>query len=224
MSGSGSHSARDASDVDRPRWGEVAAVVATGVLHLVCKPLGLQGVYIVGAAAAWIGFILVTARKRPAVARDWGFRWDNAGPAFGASAAVFVPVMVLMLGIAWVRGTIWVSSSFALMLLLYPAWGLVQQFLVQALLVSNLAKGPLRNHQRWLIAAGGVLFSLVHVGNTPLMIATALVGAVFVFLYLRFRNLWPLGLFHGWLATLFYLWLLQRDKLAEIFGALMDTL
>lgn len=198
------------------------AVAATGVLHLVCKPLGLQWFYIVVAVAFWIGVVVLTAKRRPAVLREWGFRRDNLGPAFRASAAVFVPLMFLMSVIAWFRGDLLVSASMAAMLLLYPAWGLVQQFLVQALLVTNLAKGPLRNHHILLIAVGGALFSVVHLGNSLLVFATALVGAVFVHLYLKFRNLWPLGLFHGWLATLFYLWILHRDKLTEIFGPLIN--
>lgn len=197
-------------------------MVATGLLHLVCKPLGLQGAYIVVAAGLWLGFVVVTVVRGPEVARDWGFRWDNAGPAFRASAAVFVPVMALMAAIAWRRQALVLSPSLPLMLLLYPAWGLVQQFLVQGLLVRNLAKGPLRGRETWLVVAGGALFALVHVGNALMVLATAAVGAAFVALYLRFRNLWPLGLFHGWLATLFYLWFLQRDKLAEVFGALVS--
>lgn len=210
----------DASGSVRPRWGEVVAVAATGVLHLVCKPLGLQGFYIVAAVAFWLGVVALTAKGRPAVLREWGFRWDNVGPALRAAAAVFLPLMFLMVVIAWIRGDLVVSSSLLTMLLLYPAWGLVQQFLVQALLVTNLAKGPLRNHRTLLIAVGGLLFSVVHLGNGFLVLVTALVGAAFVHLYLNFRNLWPLGLFHGWLATLFYLWFLHRDKWAEIFGRL----
>ena len=219
---SGSTPTRATANLGRPRWGEVVAVAATGILHLVCKPLGLQGAYIVLAAGLWLGFIVVAAVKRPEVARDWGFRWDNAGQAFRASAAVFIPVMALMAATAWHRQALVLSRSLPLMLLLYPAWGLVQQFLVQGLLVRNLAKGPLRDRERWLIAAGGVLFALVHVGNALMVLATAAVGAAFVALYLRYRNLWPLGLFHGWLATLFYLWFLQRDKLAEVFGVLIS--
>lgn len=76
-----------------PRWGEVVAVVVTGALHLICKPLGLQGVYIVGAILGWFGFVLVTARKRPNVLREWGFRSDTLKPAFAVSAAIFIPVV-----------------------------------------------------------------------------------------------------------------------------------
>ena len=208
---------------DDPRWGEVAAVVITGLLHLVCKPLGLQAFYIVGAIVCWFVFVLVTARRRPDIVREWGFRADTLKPAFAASAAIFIPVMILMVFLAGARGTLSVPSSLALMLLLYPAWGLVQQFLVQGLLVTNLAKGPLKGHPNAPIVVGGVLFSLVHVGNLWLMVATAGVGAAFVWLYLKHRNLWPLGLFHGWLASLFYQWFLDRDPLTEIFSALFNV-
>lgn len=208
---------------DNPRWGEVVAVVITGALHLICKPLGLQGIYIVGAILGWTAFVLLTARRRPDVLREWGFRTDTLKPAFAASAAIFIPVMMLMVVLARARGTLGVPSSLALMLLLYPAWGLVQQFLVQGLLVTNLVKGPLKDYPNAPIIVGGVLFSLVHVGNIWLMAATAGVGAAFVWLYLRHRNLWPLGLFHGWLASLFYRWFLDRDPLTEIFGALFTA-
>lgn len=206
-----------------PRWAEVVAVVVTGLLHLVCKPLGLQGVYIVAAILAWAVFVIVTAMKRPTVVREWGFRGENFWPALGASSTIFVPVMVLMVVLASIRGTLTTPSSLPLMLLLYPVWGLVQQYLVQALLVTNLAKGPLRRHRSWLVVGGGVLFSLVHVGNVLLMLATASLGAIFVWLYLAYRNLWPLGLFHGWLASLFYLWFLHRDPLTEIFGSIFNA-
>jgi hypothetical protein len=205
----------------QPRWGEVAAVALTGVLHLVCKPLGLQGAYIVGAILFWVGFVLLTARSRPTVLAEWGFRSDNLRQAFIVSAVIFFPVMGLMAVLARVRGTLMAPPSLALMLLLYPAWGLVQQFLVQSLLVTNLAKGPLKPYPRAPIIVGGFLFSLVHVGNISLMLATGVLGAIFVWLYLRHRNLWPLGLFHGWLASLFYQWFLLRDPLTEIFGWLL---
>jgi hypothetical protein len=205
----------------QPRWGEVAAVALTGILHLVCKPLGLQGAYIIGAILLWVGFVLLSAKRKPTILAEWGFRAENLRQAFIASAVIFFPVMGMMVVLARIRGTLVTPPSFAFMLLLYPAWGLVQQFLVQSLLVTNLAKGPLKRNRYAPIVVGGLLFSLVHVGNLSMTLATGLLGAIFVWLFLRFRNLWPLGLFHGWLASLFYQWFLLRDPLTEIFGALL---
>jgi hypothetical protein len=50
------------------------------------------------------------------------------------------------------------------------------------------------------------------------MLATFGLGLVYIPLYLRYRNLWPLGFYHGWLGTLFYLWVLGRDPWVETFG------
>ena len=51
-----------------------------------------------------------------------------------------------------------------------------------------------------------------------LVLATALLGLVFTPIYLRWRNLWPLGLYHGWLGALCYFWVIGRDPLLEILG------
>jgi membrane protease YdiL (CAAX protease family) len=56
------------------------------------------------------------------------------------------------------------------------------------------------------------------VPEIPLMLTTFGLGLVYIPLYLRYRNLWPLGLYHGWLGTLFYLWVLGRDPWVETFG------
>ena len=48
--------------------------------------------------------------------------------------------------------------------------------------------------------------------------ATFLLELLVIPLYLWQRNLWPLGLLHGWLAAMFYLWVLDRDLWAEYIG------
>ena len=105
-----------------------------------------------------------------------------------------------------------------LLLVLYPLWGILQQFLVQALGVANLFR--LFPQYGWWVAvsAGVILFTLVHYPDWVLMAATGLLACVFIPLYIRDRNLWPLGLYHGWLGTFFYLWVLGRDPWVSVFG------
>ena len=43
-------------------------------------------------------------------------------------------------------------------------------------------------------------------------------GGAFAPLYLRDRTVLPLGVAHGALGALFYVWVLDRDPYAEIFG------
>jgi len=63
---------------------------------------------------------------------------------------------------------------------------------------------------------GAVLFSLVHIPDWRLMIGTLGMGLLFVPLYLRYGNLWPLGFYHGWLGSIFYLWVLGQDPWKQI--------
>lgn len=50
------------------------------------------------------------------------------------------------------------------------------------------------------------------------MAATFMMGLAFTPMYLRHRNLWPLGIYHGWLGVLTYYWVLARDPWTEMFG------
>ena len=59
---------------------------------------------------------------------------------------------------------------------------------------------------------------VAHVPEWPLVAATFGLGLCLVPIYLRYRNLWALGVAHGWLGTFFYLWILGRDPWLEAFG------
>jgi hypothetical protein len=41
-------------------------------------------------------------------------------------------------------------------------------------------------------------------------------GAVYVALFQRWPNLWPLAVCHGWLGSLFYPWVLDLNPLAAM--------
>ena len=197
------------------RWFEVGAVVATGLLFLLFRYIRLQGVFVPVAASFWTGFVWHHARRDPSVLRTWGFRLDTFWPAFQAATAFSLPVAVVMALVGASRGTLRCPPHAWILMTLYPIWGVVQQFLVQALLVRNL-EGSLPRSGLFLL--GSCLFAIVHVPEAPLMLATFGLGLVYIPLYLRHRNLWPLGLYHGWLGTLFYLWVLGRDPWVETFG------
>lgn len=149
---------------------------------------------------------------------ELGLSTDNLRQAFLWPSVVLV---VSGLAMAWygvATGRVSWQGHILFLLLLYPLCGIFQQFLVQALGVENLMK--LFPRQGWLLAMpGGVmLFSVVHYPNGLLMLATGLLACFFIPLYLHNRNLWPLGLYHGWLGTFFYFWVLNRDPWISLFG------
>lgn len=105
------------------------------------------------------------------------------------------------------------------LLALYPIWGLIQQFLVQSLFARNLQRefavfrSPLR-----IAPLAALVFSVVHWPDLRLCALTFVLGLVFTPIYLRWRNLWPLGMWHGWLGVFAYFWVLARDPWVEMFG------
>jgi len=199
-------------------WLEVAAVTATGLLHLVFKSIGAKGLFIALACVSWIGYIVWRVQKDSSLLAKWGFQTKNLSSAFFWPTVIFVVGVNMM---AWYglanHRELW-QDHILFLLLIYPLWGLLQQFLVQALGVANLM--TLFPKQGWMVAmpVGIVLFAIIHFPNGLLMIATGLMAGLFIPCYLRDRNLWPLGLYHGWLGTFFYLWVLGKDPWIRVFG------
>jgi hypothetical protein len=106
-------------------------------------------------------------------------------------------------------------------LMLYPIWGTIQQFLIIGLIARNLSdfEGLTIPKSVVVVASSGV-FSVVHYPSVPLMAATFVLALLYVFLYLKYINLWILGLFHGWLGGFFYFFVLGRDPWLEFVGAI----
>ena len=71
-----------------------------------------------------------------------------------------------------------------------------------------------------IILLAALLFSLVHYPFTWLMIGTFGLALLYGWIYLKERNLYVLGLFHGWLGGLFYYTVVDRDPFLEMFGKL----
>jgi hypothetical protein len=82
----------------------------------------------------------------------------------------------------------------------YVAWTLYQQFLLQDFFMPRLTRLLTSNRA---IAAAAVLFSVAHLPNLPLTLATLAWGAVSCLLFRRYRSLYVLGLAQGILGLCF---------------------
>ena len=82
-------------------------------------------------------------------------------------------------------------------------------------------------HYLLLVAAGLILF-VNNLGAPSLWDldegrnATAALEMAVIPLYWRFCNLWPLGVLHGWLGALFYLWVLNTDMWELTFARMQN--
>lgn len=190
---------------------ELGALLLTGALHLAWPVTGLsRAVLVFPLVAGWLGYFLLRYRVDPGLVRELGFRREGLETTMLACLGIVAATAPPMIAWGLTQGAS-LHWSTPLTLLVYPVWGLVQQALVQVLLTRNLA----RLAPTWIASLGSATaFGLVH-WNEPLLVpATFVLGLIFAPLYLRTRNLWPLGIAHGWLGTCIYTFVLMRDPLA----------
>ncbi len=185
---------------------EILAVVLTAAGKFIFMDfLNWRFPYVATAVVGWTIYILYRKRKTTGILKHWGFRTDNFKKAlynvlpFG----IFSVVVFIMIGI-W-QGSLNITWHILPILITYPLWGVIQQFLLIALVTGNLRDGRFAMLQNWQIILGAAtLFSLVHYPSLWLMLGTFLLALFYGFIYLKERNVYVLGLFHGWLGAIFY--------------------
>jgi hypothetical protein len=209
----------------RPDWIGLGGAAATAGLNFALLHYGSGNslisslAFIVGACLFWTAFVVVRVRQNRAVLRVWGFRGDNLWRAARLPAVLCALGVLAFAAFGAVQGTLRLPAHAALQLLAYPIWGVIQQFLMLGVVVGNLERiRGLRHRKTLIVLLGAVLFGLVHVYDRRLVPVTFLLELLIIPLYLRDRNLWPLGVLHGWLGVFLYLWVLNRDLWLEYFG------
>lgn len=205
----------------RIRLFEIMAVVLTGFGKFVLVDfLQLKFWYVTSASLLWLAYILYRIKTNPEAPAYWGFR--KAG--FRDSLRWIGPVALLALAVfvtlgLWNR-TLLFNEHLLFVMILYPVWGTIQQFLIIGLLVRNLKDMEgITITTPIIVAISAVVFSVVHFPSLPLVLATLGLAIGYSLLYLRYRNLWILGLFHGWMGGLFYFFVLGRDVWLEFMKA-----
>jgi CAAX prenyl protease-like protein len=195
-------------------WFEVAASVLTAGLHFVfIGPLNARGPFIVVTILAWSVYIFLRIRHSPENRRDFGLTTDGLRQSARTASWILAVGVTLSLIIGLWRGTVRWSPHMLVLAALYPLWGLVQQLLVQAMVVRNLLSVLSRP---LVVVIAAVLFGLVHVPDVYLALATALMGGLFTVVFIRWRNVWALGVCHGLLGVVFYFWVLGTDPLEKV--------
>jgi len=209
---------------ERASHGELAAAILTGAGHVavelaagthsVLGPVHPQHVYNIGVGIPWAVYLAWRVIVSPGALRGWGLGGRGFLPALRICAVlgVLCAVPLLVYGRALSRlpipGTFWMVAG------LYPLWGLAQQFALQALITRNLR--TLVPRLPFRVLAASAVFSASHFPNFRLMALTLVVGCVFVWVFERHRNLWPLGILHGLLGALAYYLVLGQDPGAAI--------
>ncbi len=195
------------------RYFEITAVLLTGAgKFLFFEVLHLQFWFIMTASLFWLGYLLYILSNNKERVAQWGFRKEGLKESIRLILPLALIAVALIVTWGIISGRLLLSWHIFPSLLLYPLWGIAQQFMVLALIAGNLMDmESFRPPKLAIILITSILFCLVHFPNYPLMGATFLLALVYTGVYLRCRNLWPLGIVHGWLGSFFYYFVLGKD-------------
>jgi hypothetical protein len=198
-------------------WIELAIVGTIGIGHVIVDGwLGAKGLFI-AAAIICCAFYALARLRIPGQARAWGLGKDNFKESATACSLFLLAATLVFLGYGFSRGRGAPPPVSVYLFVLYPAWGLVQQILLCALLYRNVVSLT----QNRVVAAtfSSLAFGLVHAPDWVLSILTAVSAAIWLSFYDRWPNLWCQGVSHGWLGGLVYVYVLERDPWREALGA-----
>jgi len=203
---------------------EIAAVLITATAKFVFMDyLEWQLPFIAAATLSWTGYIIYRTRTAPGITKYWGFRTDNFMKVLRRVLPFGLFAVIACIAAGFCQGTINLTWHIIPILVLYPIWGIIQQFLLIALTAGNMQdlKGQKLN-KGTIILISAILFAVIHYPFLWLIAGTFVLAMFYGWIYLSERNIYVLGLFHGWIGGVFYYTVVDRDPFVEIFGKLFD--
>jgi len=219
---------------------EIIATLTTGVIFI-AKLLNPLSIFIASCASVWIAWaIFQFCRHGSRILFVWGVRVDqpNLKHSFVLpSCFALVAIIAICIGAAVQDHTIAFDNwHLWLIFTLYPFYGVLQHVMLQSFLMRHLSWCITGTDERSVLRAfleerrlrhffatlGCILisataFAFVHWPDPWLMAGTGLMGIPWAIEYLLHRNVLPLGLYHGFVGTLFYFWFMGRDPLRGMF-------
>lgn len=169
----------------------------------------------------WGLYISKRVKDQKGILREWGFRLDNLKSILKTVVPFGILALTVCFLIGYVQSTINLNWHLIPILLLYPIFGILQQFLLMALVAGNLQSLD-RFSTPTIILTSSLLFGLLHYPDWWLVFGTFLLALFYSYVYLKNRNLYVLGIFHGWLGGIFYYTVVNKDPFLEVFGPLLE--
>ncbi|MCB0460874.1 MAG: CPBP family intramembrane metalloprotease [Flavobacteriaceae bacterium] len=203
---------------------EICAVILTAIGKFIFMDfLNWRFLFVVVSILLWSTYIFNRSKKQKGILKYWGFRTDNFKTVLKKVFPFGIISIIAFLNIGFIQGTINLTWHLIPILITYPIWGTIQQFLLISLVAGNLQDLKLKEiRSSVIILFSAMLFSIVHYPIGWLMIGTFILAIFYGYIYLRNRNLYVLGLFHGWLGGLFYYTVLNTDPFLQTFGKLLS--
>jgi uncharacterized protein len=169
----------------------------------------------------WLGYVVWKSVKNKKILTYWGFRRDNFLASFRSCLYFTIPLIAIIIGYGILTHHISLPYTFWMICLLYPIWGIVQQFALQVLVHRNIKDIIKLIFYRSIVL--GLLFSAAHIFDLRLVALAFPIGYAFSRIYDRYPNLWALGICHGILGAMVYYLVLGLDPGREIINLVIRT-
>ena len=143
---------------------EMAAVILTATGKFIFMDhLNLRLPFVVAAIILWAGYIIYRNNTKKGIIKYWGFRTDNFKIVLRKVLPFGLLSVIAFFCIGLYQGSINITWHIIPILILYPAWGIIQQFLLIALTAGNMQdlKGQ-RLNKTIIILFSALLFASVH--------------------------------------------------------------
>ncbi len=204
---------------DKTRLLEVLAVIATAVGKFIFMDfLNWRLQFVVFTIIAWTVYVVYRSKQEKEILSYWGFRFDNFKNTIKLMLPFGVFSIILFIIIGYFKNTINLTWHILPLLITYPIWGCIQQFLVIGLIAGNLnSLKQTRLNKVLIIFITAILFSVTHFPSVWLMAGTFLLALFYGYMYLKIKNIYAMGLFHGWLGAVFYYTVVNRDPFQDVF-------
>ncbi|MBI9065236.1 MAG: CPBP family intramembrane metalloprotease [Marinilabiliaceae bacterium] len=198
---------------------ELVALASTAALKFILMDwLQWRSVFIAGACLFWLVYILLQNRSTNKL-HLWGFKSSGFKQTLLFLAPIVLLCIVVSMLYASFRNKLYFTWHLLPILILYPLWGIIQQFLMLGIISQNLHTLFNKHVNRYVvILLVSTLFSLIHYPDYFLMLFSFLLEIVFISVYFKWKNLWAIGITHGWIATFILFYVSDRHLWLELFA------
>jgi uncharacterized protein len=199
---------------------ELAALAVSAIAKFIVMDwLEMRAFYITSSSLFWLWYVYYRYKKDKTILKYWGFKKSD----FYESWKILLPFFILSstLAVLYARnnGIPVFQLNIIPVLVLYPVWGLIQQFIFLCIIALNLKQLRFFSKNKGaLFLLVSFLFSLIHYPDYYLMGITFVMELVFLLSFWKWRNLWAIGIAHGIMATFLLHYVFGRDLWQELFA------